>query len=227
MSGIGAATVARLVREGCAVMAVDRVDGVSDAQANLICDLSDPQSAATVMAHSRTKLGGCDILVNNAGVCHVEFLEEITDAGWNRAFDVNVTAVMALTRAMLPLLVESQAARVINTGSILSMLGAAGLAAYAASKHAVLGLTRALASELGARGITVNCVQPGAVETGMTQVGFATHPDRVAYYVDRSPLGRIGRPEDIADVIAFLASDDARFVTGQGLVVDGGLTSHS
>jgi NAD(P)-dependent dehydrogenase (short-subunit alcohol dehydrogenase family) len=227
MSGIGAATVARLVREGCQVMAVDRVDGVSDAQATVVCDLADPQSAATVITHVRTQLGGCDILVNNAGVCPVESLAEITAAGWNRAFDINVTAAMSLTRVLLPLLVESQAARVINTGSILSQLGAAGLSAYTASKHAVLGLTRALAAELGASGITVNCVQPGVIETGMTQPGFANNPDRVAYYIGRTPLGRIGRPDDVAAVIAFLASDDGRFVTGQGIVVDGGLTSHN
>ncbi len=227
MSGIGAATVARLTREGCSVLAVDRVDAPSDASAKLLCDLSDPQSYAAVSAYCREALGGCDILVNNAGVSSVEFLESITAEVWDRAFAINVTAVMALTRAMLPFLLESRWARVINTGSILSTLGAPGLSAYTASKHAVLGLTRALAAELGGRGITVNCVQPGAIETGMTRASWTQNPSRVAYYSERAALGRLGQPEDVADVIAFLASDDSRFLTGQGIVVDGGMTMHN
>jgi NAD(P)-dependent dehydrogenase (short-subunit alcohol dehydrogenase family) len=109
----------------------------------------------------------------------------------------------------------------------LSTLGAAGLSAYTSSKHAVLGLTRALAAELGGRGITVNCVQPGAIETGMTRESWTKHPERVVYYSERAVLGRLGQPEDVADVIAFLASDDSRFVTGQGIVVDGGMTMHN
>lgn len=104
---------------------------------------------------------------------------------------------------------------------------AVDLVAYATSKHAVLGLTRALAMELGPQGITVNCVQPGAIETGMTRPMFATNPDSLAYYVGRSALGRIGQPEDIADVMVFLDRDDARFITGQGIMVDGGVMVHS
>jgi NAD(P)-dependent dehydrogenase (short-subunit alcohol dehydrogenase family) len=227
ISGIGAATVARLTRDGCSVLAVDRVSGVSEARATLVCDLREPGSAVAIAEHAKSALGGCDILVNNAGVCTFQNLEQITEDGWDSAFDINVRAAMALTRSLLPLLIESAAARVINTGSILSSLGGAGLIAYTASKHAILGLTRALAAELGSRGITVNCVQPGAIMTGMTRDGFATQPDRLRYYVERSALGRIGAPEDVADVIGFLASDDSRFVTGQGIIVDGGLTAHN
>jgi 3-oxoacyl-[acyl-carrier protein] reductase len=138
-----------------------------------------------------------------------------------------VTAAMKLTRAVLPMLRVSSAARVINTGSILSRYGDAGLVAYATSKHAILGLTRALAAELGPQGVTVNCVQPGAISTGMTKPMFETNPESLAYYAGRSVLGRIGQPEDIADVMAFLASDDARFITGQGILVDGGVMVHS
>jgi NAD(P)-dependent dehydrogenase (short-subunit alcohol dehydrogenase family) len=226
ISGIGAATVARLTREGCSVLAVDRTDGSSDAGAKFLCDLSDPESPAAVAAYCQETLGGCDILVNNAGMACWENLESISAPVWDRAFAVNVTVAMALTRAMLPFLLKSQSGRVINTGSILSTHGAPGMSAYTASKHAVLGLTRALAAELGGRGITVNCVQPGAIETGMTRAGFAENPSRAAYFVERAALGRLGQPEDVADVIVFLASDDSRFLTGQGIVVDGGMTMH-
>lgn len=223
-SGIGAAAVARLIDEGCAVLAVDRVADGLGGTCNLVADVTDPDAIA---AAAEANLGGCDILINNAGVCPAGPFDTMTDAMWDTALAVNVTAVMKLTRALLPQLRASKAGRVINTGSILSRFGDAGLVAYAASKHGVLGLTRALAMELGPQGITVNCVQPGAIETGMTRPMFEENPDSLSYYVSRSALGRIGQPEDIADVMVFLATDDARFVTGQGIMVDGGVMVHS
>jgi NAD(P)-dependent dehydrogenase (short-subunit alcohol dehydrogenase family) len=223
-SGIGAAAVARLLADGCAVLAVDLTANGLAGTHNLASDVAN---AAAIATEAQAMLGGCDILINNAGVCPAGPYEEMTQEMWDSALGVNVTAVMQLTRACLPMLKASKAGRVINTGSILSRYGDAGLVAYATSKHAVLGLTRALAMELGPYGITVNCVQPGAIETGMTKPMFDTNPDSKAYYAGRSALGRIGQPEDIADVMAFLASDDARFVTGQGIMVDGGVMVHS
>lgn len=223
-SGIGAAAVARLVDEGCAVLAVDlSAEGLAGTY-NLATDVANAEAIA---AEALAKLGGCDILINNAGVCPAGPYEEMTNEMWESALSVNVTAVMQLTRACLPMLKASRAGRVINTGSILSRYGDAGLVAYATSKHAVLGLTRAVAMELGQHGITVNCVQPGAIETGMTTPMFETNPDAKTYYSSRSALGRIGQPEDIADVMVFIASDDARFLTGQGILVDGGVMTHS
>ena len=223
-SGIGAAAVARLLADGCTVLAVDlAADGLAGTH-NLATDVANAEAIA---AEAQAKLGGCDILINNAGVCPGGPYEEMTQEMWDLALGVNVTAVMQLTRACLPMLKASNAGRVINTGSILSRYGDAGLVAYATSKHAVLGLTRALAMELGPHGITVNCVQPGAIETGMTRPMFDSNPDSKTYYTARSALGRIGQPEDVADVMAFLASDDARFVTGQGIMVDGGVMVHS
>ena len=194
---------------------------------NIVADVADVAGVEAIRAAAE-QLGGCDILINNAGVCPVGPLDAMTQEQWDFALSVNVTAVMRITRALLPMLLRaSTAGRVINTGSILSRYGDAGLTAYATSKHAVLGLTRALAMELGPDGITVNCVQPGAIETGMTKPMFAERPESLSYYVGRSALGRIGQPEDIADVMVFLASDDARFVTGQGIMVDGGAMVHS
>ena len=223
-SGIGAAVVARLVEEGCAVLAVDlRAEGLAGTY-NLATDVANAEAIA---AEAQAKLGGCDILINNAGVCPAGPFEEMNNAMWDSALGINVTAVMQLPRSCLPMLKASSAGRVINTGSILSRYGDAGLVAYATSKHAVLGLTRALAMELGPHGITVNCVQPGAIETGMTIPMFEINPEVKTYYSSRSALGRIGQPEDIADVMVFIASDDARFLTGQGILVDGGVMTHS
>lgn len=223
-SGIGAAVTARLIADGCAVLAVDLVEVGLSGTHNLAIDARETEAIA---AEAQAKLGGCDILINNAGVCPAGPFAEMSDAMWDAALSVNVTAAMALTRACLPMLRASAAGRVINTGSILSRYGDAGLVAYATSKHAVLGLTRALAMELGPDGITVNCVQPGAIETGMTRPMFDDRPEALKYYTSRSALGRIGQPEDIADVMAFLASDDSRFITGQGIMVDGGVMVHS
>jgi 3-oxoacyl-[acyl-carrier protein] reductase len=226
-SGIGAAAVARLIADGVAVLAVDVTgDGLKGTH-TLVADLGDATSFATIAEAARANLGGLDILINNAGVCPASSFDEMTEAMWDHALSINVTAAMKLTRAVLPMLCTSSAARVINTGSILSRYGDAGLVAYATSKHAILGLTRALAAELGPQGITVNCVQPGAIATGMTRPMFETNPESLAYYAGRSVLGRIGQPEDIADVMAFLASDDSRFITGQGILVDGGVMVHS
>lgn len=226
-SGIGAAAVARLIADGCRVLAVDlSADGMAGTH-NLVADLSDNASFARVADAAQQHLGGCDILINNAGVCPAGPFDAMAGESWDAALAVNVTAAMKLTRALLPHLRASTAGRVINTGSIMSRYANAGLTAYATSKHAILGLTRALAMELGPDGITVNCVQPGAIETGMTRAMFETSPESHAYYVERSALRRIGKPEDIADVMAFLASDDARFVTGQGIMVDGGVMVHS
>jgi 3-oxoacyl-[acyl-carrier protein] reductase len=226
-SGIGAAAVARLVEDGVNVLAVDVVSECLCGTFNLVADLADAQSFASIADAAQAQLGGLDILINNAGVCPAGSFDEMTMAMWDQALSINVTAAMQLTRAVLPMLRSSKAGRVINTGSIMSRFGDAGLVAYTTSKHAILGLTRALAAELGPQGITVNCVQPGAIATGMTKQMFTSNPESLSYYTDRSVLGRIGEPEDVADVMAFLACDDARFLTGQGIFVDGGVMVHS
>jgi 3-oxoacyl-[acyl-carrier protein] reductase len=216
-SGIGAAAVARLMDDGCVVLAVDRVaEGLAGTH-NLTADLSEEGAFAAIAEAAEAKLGGCDILINNAGVCPAGPFDEMTDDMWNAALSINVTAAMKLTRALLPMLRASKAGRVINTGSIMSRFSNPGLVAYVTSEHAILGLTRSLAMELGADGITVN---------GMTKDVFDANAEFRDYYVTQSALGRLGQPEDIADVMAFLATDDARFVTGQGIMVDGGVTVH-
>lgn len=225
-SGIGAATVARLLADGATVLACDISGEGMAGTFNHVANLADPQAIALLAAAAESQLGGLDILVNNAGVCPVGTLEDLTDDQWQFGLDVNLLAPARLAKACLSLLKESSAGRVINTGSILSRYGDAGLGAYAASKHAILGFTRSLAMELGPYGVTVNCVQPGCIVTGMTR-GMLENGAAAEYYREKSALKRLGQPEDIADVIAFLASDDARFITGQGIIADGGVMTHS
>ncbi len=219
-SGIGKATAARFAAEGARVFGVDIAAG---------CDLAADVStnANAIIAAAAGALGGLDVLVNNAGVSGVEAIETHGDDVWDRMLAVNLSAVFRLSRAAVPLLRASAAARIVNVGSVMSSFGAAGLVAYAASKHGVLGLTRALATELGPDGITVNCVQPGAIETGMTAPTFNASPEFADYWRDKAALKRLGQPEDVANVIAFLASDDAGFVSGHGIFVDGGAMQHS
>jgi NAD(P)-dependent dehydrogenase (short-subunit alcohol dehydrogenase family) len=219
-SGIGRATAARLGRDGARVFGVDVTAGC-----DLVADVS--ADAEAIVAAAAEALGGLDILVNNAGVSGFEPFTAHGDDVWDRMLAVNLSAVFRLSRAAVPLLRASRAGRIVNVGSVMSSFGAAGLAAYTASKHGVLGLTRALATELGPDGITVNCVQPGAIETGMTAPTFAANPEFAQYWRGKAALKRLGQPDDVAAVIAFLSGDDAGFVSGHGIFVDGGAMQHS
>jgi 3-oxoacyl-[acyl-carrier protein] reductase len=225
-SGIGAATVRRLIADGASVLAIDLTPDNLTGTHTLVADLGDPAAFAVIASAAETHLGGLDILINNAGVCPAGPLDTMTDADWDFALSINMTAALKLSRAVVPMLRKSKAGRIINTASILASFGNVGLVAYTASKHGILGLTRGLAAELGPDGITVNAIQPGCIVTGMTQSMLDSDTAVEAYYVQRCLLGRLGQPEDIADVFAFLASDDARFITGQGIFVDGGLMAH-
>lgn len=219
-SGIGAATAARLAAEGATVFRVDRSGG------DLAIDVATPGAADTIIAAATASLGGLDILVPNAGISAFVPLDGHPDALWDDTIAINLSAVFRLCRAALPALTASDAGRIVTIGSVMSNHGDAGMAAYAASKHGVLGLTRALATELGPAGITVNCVQPGAILTGITGPAFAANPVFEAFWRDKAAVKRIGTPEDIAGVIAFLAGPDASFISGHGIVVDGGAMAH-
>jgi NAD(P)-dependent dehydrogenase (short-subunit alcohol dehydrogenase family) len=217
-SGIGAAIAARLKAEGADVLTADRAPG---------CDLAVDVSASDAAQQLVAGCGGrLDILVPNAGVSAFEPLEGHSDAVWDTTLDIDLNAVFRIIRACTPLLRQSSAGRIITIGSVMSTFGEAGMAAYAAAKHGVLGLTRAVAIELGPDGVTANCIQPGAILTGITQPAFSANPAFGDYWVQKAALKRLGTPQDIADVAAFLASDDARFMTGAALVVDGGATAH-
>jgi NAD(P)-dependent dehydrogenase (short-subunit alcohol dehydrogenase family) len=216
-SGIGAATARRLAADGARVYTVD-LTGDVDRHA----DVTAPGINAALVAEAVAQHGGLDIVVPCAGISAFHPLEGHDDAYFDRVMAVNVTAVFRLIRDAVPALKHSAHGRVITIGSTMSSFGDAGLVAYGASKHAVLGMTRSIACELGPFGITVNCLQPGAIETPMTAPAFTQMPEFRSYFEKKAALGRLGQADDIADVIAFLASDDARFMSGQGFFVDGG-----
>lgn len=215
-SGIGAATAARLRGDGARVFGVD-VKGDVD----LSIDVTEAGAPEAIVRGATDKMGRVDGLALCAGITGAVPIDGHDDAFWDRVLAVNVTAVFRIVRASLPALKASGNGRIVTIGSVMSSFGAPGLTAYTASKHAVLGMSRAMAAELGPDGITVTCIQPGAIETPMTAAAFE-NAQFADFWRNKAALGRLGKPEDIADVIAFLMTDDARFISGTGILVDGG-----
>jgi NAD(P)-dependent dehydrogenase (short-subunit alcohol dehydrogenase family) len=233
-SGIGAASVKLFAEEGASVLAVDlpgsAIDTVhvgNNAIATLAADITSDDAPKNIMATVLAKFGAIDILFNNAGISGRAFVEEMTDAQWDRVNDVNLRAMFRLCREATPALKlrarEKGRARIVNTASVMAFDTDYGLAAYAASKAGVGGLTRTLALELGKFNITANYVCPGAIYTGLTQTNF-DKPEIRAVWEKKAALRRLGQPIDIARGALLLASDEADFITGHELVVDGGLT---
>ena len=215
-SGIGAQTAARLVADGAEVLRIDQ-----KGDADLLLDVTSDSASMEILDEVKSRFGKLDIIVTCAGISEFLPLEDTSDEVWDNNLAVNLTAVFRLVRDATSLLKESQAGRIVTIGSVMSEFAGPGLAAYTASKHGLLGLSRVLATELGGHGITVNCVQPGAIETPMTAPAFNDMPEYKTFWSEKAPLGRLGQPQDIADVIAFLVSDEARFMSGHGIYVDG------
>lgn len=229
-SGIGRATAQLLSAEGAHVLAVDLPGkGLAAAHAGDADvavherSVAEPGSADAIVADALRRFGRLDILVNNAGVASNALAETMTDADWERTQAVNLTAPFRLCRAAIPHLKASPAGRIVNIASVMAEGTDYGLAAYCASKAGVAGLTRTLALELGKFGITANYVLPGAIRTGMTSGLWDAQPQIADVWAKKAALRRLGAPEDLARAILFLVSDDAAFVTGHGLNVDGGL----
>lgn len=219
--GIGRATAERLLAEGARVLAVDRdPQGISDFPHSHVADVTE--SADELVATALERLGSLDFLVNNAGIASGAEIESLSDALWQQVMGVNLDAVFRISRAAIPHLKRSSRGRIVNIGSVRSQFADTGAAAYTASKHAVAGLTKTLAVELGPFGITANYIQPGAIVTGITRQVFEQQQAFKDYWVNKSALKRLGQPTDIAAAISFLLSDDAGFISGHGLTVDGG-----
>lgn len=229
-SGIGRATADVFAAEGAHVLAVDLpTSAILDVHAGksrivrVAQDVADETAGDGMVALAVERFGGLDIVVNNAGTGTNQLAEVASLEEWDRVFSVNIRGVFLLCRAAIPQLRTSGAGRIINVASVMATRTDYGLSAYCASKAGVAGLTRTLALELGKFGITANWIEPGAIETGMTRQSFEQEHIRQVWE-KKSPLRRLGQPVDVARAILFLASDDSGFVTGHGLVVDGGLT---
>jgi 3-oxoacyl-[acyl-carrier protein] reductase len=234
--GIGAATAQRLASEGAVVAVLDRnaagVTSTADAiitaggdAFGLTCDVSSAASVTAAVEQVVDQRGRLDVLVNNAGITRDNLLFKMDEDDWNTVLQVNLTSVFLMCRAAQKHMVAAKYGRIVNLSS-RSALGNRGQANYAAAKAGIQGLTATLAIELGPFNITVNAVAPGYVATPMTaataeRVGVSAE-DHQREVASRTPLRRVAQPEEIASVIAFLASDDASYVSGQTLYVNGG-----
>ncbi len=228
-SGIGQATADLFAREGAMVLAVD-LPGKGLAEAHdhsyvtpFEADVAADGAAERIIGKAVESFGKLDILYNNAGVSRNALGEVMTDEQWDITLAVNLTGPYRLCRAAIPHLKESATPRIISTASVMARMTDYGLTAYCASKAGVAGMTRTLALELGKFGITCNYIEPGAIHTGMTGASFANE-NIATIWAKKAALRRLGQPIDIARAALFLASDDAGFVSGHGLTVDGGLT---
>ena len=181
------------------------------------CDIADWDAAVALVDGAAA--GGLDLLVNNAGVSLVGLAQDVTREEWERLIGVNLTGAFACARAALPHMIRKRGGRIVNITSVWGVRGASCEVAYSASKAALIGMTRALAQEVGSAGITVNAIAPGAIDTEMNA---HLNDEEKTDLIERTPLGRLGTPRDVARAVAFLASQEAGFITGQVLGVDGG-----
>lgn len=187
----------------------------------VIADISQAQGCSQLVQNTLSQFGRLDILVNNAGIVRDQLLIRMSDEDWEQVLNTNLKGAFMCTRAALRPMLKQRWGRVISIASVSGMIGNVGQANYAASKAGLIGFTKSLAREVASRGITANAVAPGFIQTEMTQRLSASTQEVIAKQI---PLGYIGSPEDVAEAVAFLASDKARYITGQVLVVDGGIT---
>ena len=230
-NGIGRETTLTFLKEGASVMIWDINKEKADETISLAGDLGkkvefqevdirDYESVSDATEKTMEKFGKIDILINNAGITADSTLKKMEPADWQKVIDVNLTGVFNCGKAVALKMIEAGSGRIINTSSIVAHNGNFGQSNYVATKTGVIGLAKVWAKELGKYGITVNAVAPGFVETDMIK----TVPEKVINALTgNTPLGRLGKPEDIANAYVFLASDKASFITGTVLSVDGGL----
>jgi NAD(P)-dependent dehydrogenase (short-subunit alcohol dehydrogenase family) len=232
-AGNGRATALRFAAEGCRLALSDvNMDGLSEtarmaealgARVSVArADVSKRGEVEAMVAQAVEEVGPLDVLVNNAGVFFNATFDEMTDDEWRRMIDINLTSVFLVSQAVIThWLAAGRGGSIVNLASISSSIAFTRSAHYCAAKAGVVALSRCIALEYGGRGIRSNCVAPGIIETAMTRPALS-NPDTVADWLRRIPLGRLGQPEDVADVILFLASDESRYVTGDMIYIDGG-----
>ena len=220
--GIGRAIVEAFAENNCIVSFVYEKNGeaaedteIATGAKAIKCDISDPETVASAVA----EMGGIDIVINNAAISKIGLFTEMSDDEWGQMIGVNLSGAFYITREASKYMIGQQYGRIINIGSMWGKTGASCEVAYSATKAGIRGLTMALAKELGPSGITVNCIEPGVIDTEMNA---SLGEGAIGALIDETPLCRIGKPLDVANAALFLASDGASFITGQILGVDGG-----
>ena len=229
-SGIGEAVARRLVAEGALVTIGSRSEPVVAGATWVPTDVADPSAADALIDAAIDANGGLDVLVNNAGVQVVRTLADTTDEEFDHVMDVNVRGVFNCCRAAIRWMSDNGGGSIINVGSVAADAADHSMAVYNASKGAVHSLTRSIAIDHGRDGVRCNAICPGWIATAMAEVAFEQSDDPAAARagaVDRHPVGRLGSPEDVANLAAWLASDEATFVSGSLFTIDGGLTAQS
>lgn len=225
--GIGRACVEAFCRAGDRVVFLyrNREDMAAEVAGQtgaypIRADISDPEAVRQAVEAATAHLGGVDILVNNAGAALLGQIQDVTDAQWRNLIDTDLSGAFYLCRAVAPQMVRQHSGAIVNIGSMWGKTGASCEVAYSAAKAGIRGLTMSLAKELGPSGITVNCVEPGLIDTDMNAALVAEVRQALR---EETPLGRMGTPEEVAAAVLFFASPAAAFITGQVLGVDGGM----
>jgi 3-oxoacyl-[acyl-carrier protein] reductase len=231
--GIGKAIAMKLAENGATLVINDVGDSAPAEQTvteiknmnrqamAIMADVSSSADVTKMMETAIAAYGKVDILVNNAGITRDQLTMKMTDEEWDKVLAIDLKSVFLCTRAVLRPMLKQRSGRIISMSSVVGIIGNAGQANYAAAKAGIIGFTKTIAKEVASRGITVNAVAPGFIDTPMTQV---LPEERKQALMNNIPLGYLGTPRDIAETVAFLASEEARYITGQVISVDGGIS---
>ena len=226
--GIGQSIVKTLANQGAKVIMVGRNEEklqnlkqeLSDKVYQLICDFNDDSQINSLIENAEKQFGNIDILVCNAGITKDNLALRIKDEDWDIVIQMNLTSTFKLNRAAIKSMIKRRYGRIINISSIIGLSGNAGQSNYAASKAGIIAMSKSIAKEDASRGITINCVAPGYIDTPMTEILDDSIKNSIIAHI---PAGRIGTPQDVANAVLFLASDESTYITGHTLSVNGGM----